>query len=314
MSDQEKELSFDEAFDLYADGTQPEVNQATEDTSTETNANQTETTETTDATQTSEDTTESQTSGQDAQSPATLEEAVAQAKLWEQRFKSYEGRVQAEMERRREEELMRQQQFISAMKPGKQEAETQKDVTPSKFKQLSEEFPEIAEAVQELLDQRFNDASGMVKRAIDERINPLVADVSQQKVSSHLERILVKHPDAIALRQGGKLDAWINTMPTYAQHGARYIVNSGTADEVVALLDQYKDSSGNTKTTNQNTDKPASTDQGNRAPSPGMVEAVKAGLAVKSGRSADPKTDQKVNSKDNFDAGWEQALKDLGMN
>ena len=307
---EEKELSFDEAFDLYTEGDNPEAVKASEDTSTETNADQTDT-EKTEETVVNPDTVDEQKDGQE-QSPETIEEAIAQAKLWEQRFKSYEGRVQAEMERRREEELMRQQQFIQAMNPTKKEPEVQQDEVPSKFKHLAEEFPEIAEAVQELLDKRFQDATGMVKRAIDERITPIAADMSRQKISSHLERILIKHPDAVALRQGGKLDAWINTMPTYAQHGARYIINSGNADEVVALLDQYKDSSKNT--THQNTDKPASTDQGNREPFPGMVEAVKAGLAVKSGRSPDPKTDQKVNSKDNFDAGWEQALKDLGMN
>jgi hypothetical protein len=187
------------------------------------------------------------------------------------------------------------------------------NATPSKFKQLASEFPEIAEAVQELLDQRFQDATGMVKKAIDDRISPIAADMSQQKVSSHLGRIIAKHPDAIQLRRSGRLDAWINTLPVYAQHGARYVANSGTADEVVALLDQYKVT--NTKNNNQNTDKPTQEDTGaNRSPSPGMVEAVKAGLAVRPGRSADPRTEATRSKKDDFDSGWEQALKDLGMN
>jgi len=318
---QDAELSFDDAFDLYANGKEPEVNKATEDTSTEDNAtNTTDTTTTTsEVADETNDTaaTPPENGHESSDSPTTIEEAVAQAKLWEQRFKSYEGRVQAEMERRREEELMRQQQFISAMGTNKQQAQATPDenAVPSKFKQLSQEFPEIAEAVQELLDQRFNDASGMVKRAIDERISPIAADMSQQKVSSHLERILAKHPDAIQLRQGGRLDSWINTLPVYAQHGARYVVNSGTADEVVALLDQYKVTK-NTNTNNQNTDKPTQEDTGaNRGQvSQGMVEAVKAGLAVRPGRSSDPKTEATRSKKDDFDSGWEQALKDLGMN
>jgi len=316
-----KELSFDDAFDLYANGVTPEVDKATEDTSTEDNATNTTdtTTSTTEVADETNDTaaTTQENGHESSDSPATIEEAVAQAKLWEQRFKSYEGRVQAEMERRREEELMRQQQFISAMGTNKQQVQASPDenaAPPSKFKQLSQEFPEIAEAVQELLDQRFNDASGMVKRAIDERISPIAADMSQQKVSSHLERILTKHPDAIQLRQGGRLDSWINTLPVYAQHGARYVVNSGTADEVVALLDQYKVTTKNTNT-NQNTAKPTQEDTGaNRGPDQGMIEAVKAGLAVRPGRSSDPKTEATRSKKDDFDSGWEQALKDLGMN
>lgn len=317
LDSQEKELSFDEAFDLFANGKEPEVTEAAGDTSTEDNATKTtDDNSTEEVTNTEEVATDTTQGGQD-NTPATIEEAVAQAKLWEQRFKSFEGRVQAEMERRREEELMRQQQFISAIGNNKKQDETvegQDTATQlSKFKQLSQEFPEIAEAVQELLDQRFNAATGMVQKAIDDRISPIVADVSQQKVSTHLERILSKHPDAIQLRQGGRLDAWINTLPVYAQHGARYVVNSGTADEVVALLDQYKVT--NTKNNNQNTDKPTQEDTGaNKSVSPGMVEAVKAGLAVRPGRSADPKTEATRSKKDDFDSGWEQALKDLGMN
>lgn len=318
--DQDKELSFDEAFDLYADGKEPEVSKASEDTSTEDDATKTtdDNNQTEEVGTTEEVATDGSQDGQvDKTTPATIEEAVAQAKLWEQRFKSFEGRVQAEMERRREEELMRQQQFISAIGNNKKsdDAVENGQDTPqlAKFKQLSQEFPEIAEAVQELLEQRLNAATGMVQKTIDERITPLMADVSQQKVSTHLERILSKHPDAIQLRQGGRLDAWINTLPVYAQHGARYIVNSGTADEVVALLDQYKVTT--TKTNNQNTDKPTQEDTGtSKSPSQGMVEAVKAGLAVRPGRSADPKTEATRSKKDDFDSGWEQALKDLGMN
>ena len=310
----ENELSFDEAWDLQVNGEQTETIQTIPDTSTDANSTTTEIESTTTAVeQDTTSTTHDGSEGGDATTPATIEEAVAQAKLWEQRFKSFEGRVNVELERRRAEELDRQQQFVDAISKTQHSTkqEPAENAKPTKFQELAKEFPEIAEAVEELLNQRLTGTEELVKRAVEERVNPIAADLSQQKVSTHLERILVKHPDAIKLRQNGALDAWINTLPSYARHGASYVVNNGSSEEVVALLDQYKDYK-NPKQNNQDTDKPAN-DPGTRSASPGMVEAVKAGLAVRPGRSADPKTDTKTSSKDDFDAGWEDAIKKLGM-
>ena len=309
---EEKELSFDEAWDLQVNAESGELNAP--DTSANDSVKEETVVEANDQDTTS--TTHSETGADDsAVTPASIEEAVAQAKLWEQRFKSYEGRMNAEMERRRAEELERQKQFVEALKDNKPTSSKQsaaEDTKPSKFQELAKDFPEIAEAVEELLNQRMSGAEELMKKAVEERVLPIATDISRQKVSSHMERILAKHPDAVNLRKAGSLDSWINKMPVYAQHGANYVLDNGTADEVVALLDQYKDYI-QTKTNNQNTDK-STNDPGARHASQGMVEAVKAGLAVKSGRSADPKTEVKKSPKDDFDAGWEDAIKKLGMN
>lgn len=311
----DNDLSFDEAWELEVNGEAADNTAGETDTTAGATTDHTEieSTESDTATDTSEATSDT-VANEDTSSITSIEDALAHAKLWEQRFKSYEGRVNADMERRRQEELDRQKQFVEALsKQTSTTAATQSEnVKPTKFQELAKDFPEIAEAVEELLSQRLSSTEELVKRAVEDRVNPIAADLSQQKVSTHLERILVKHPDAIQLRQNGVLDAWINTMPVYAQHGARYVVNSGTADEVVALLDQYKDYT-NKNINNQTTDK-STTDPGARSTSPGMVEAVKAGLAVKSGRSTDPKTDVKKSPKDDYDAGWEEAIKKLGMN
>lgn len=311
----DNELSFDEAWDLEVNGPAEGASEVETDTSAEDNSTQTEI-ESSDASNTEQattSTTHADDLGGNATAPASIEEAVAQAKLWEQRFKSYEGRINAEMERRRSEELDRQKQFVDALSNAQTSTKHSpvEDIKPSKFQEFAKDFPEIAGPIEEFLNQRLSGTEELVRKAVEDKITPLAADLSQQRVSTHLERILAKHPDAIQLRQNGNLDAWINTLPIFAQHGARYVVNSGTSDEVMALLDQYKDYK-NPKQNNQDTDKPAN-DPGARSTSPGMVEAVKAGLAVRAGRSADPKTDIKKSSKDDFDAGWEDAIKKLGM-
>jgi hypothetical protein len=311
----DNDLSYDEAWELEVNGSEPETSETVTDTSTEANATQTEPESpvATDNTQDITSTTHEEDGTGNATNPTTIEEAVAQAKLWEQRFKSFEGSVNVEMERRRNEELDRQRQFVDALSkpPTNTKHDAEENTKLTKYQEFAKDFPEIAGPIEEFLNQRLSGTEELVRKAVEEKITPIAADLSQQKVSTHLERILAKHPDAIKLRQDGSLDAWINTLPVYAQHGARYVTNSGTSDEVVALLDQYKDYK-NQKTNNQDTDKPTN-DPGARSASPGMVEAVKAGLAVKAGRSADPKTDIKKNSKDDFDAGWEDAIKKLGM-
>lgn len=315
----EQDLSFDEAWELAADelsGEESSSSAQNTDTSSEANNQNTEEANVTateqDTTSTTQSTENENTSG--ATNDLTLEEAVAQARLWEQRFKSFEGRVQAEMERRRTEELERQKQFVDAlsMSAPNKPAATREDVVKSdKFEELSKDFPEIAEAVEEYLSKKLSKTEELVKKVVEEKVTPLAEDFSRQRVSSHLERILAKHPDALELRRSGALDAWIDTLPIYAQHGARYVVAGGSVDEVTALLDQYKDYTNSTNTNNQNTDKP--TDSGTRSASQGMVEAIKAGLAVRSGKSADPKTDVKKSNKDDFDAGWEDAIRKLGV-
>ena len=247
----------------------------------------------------------------------SVEDALAQAKQWENKFKSYQGRMNIELDRRREEELARQQQFLDLLNktqtPTKEPVEN-KVVLPPKFDTFMKDFPEFAEPILELLNARLEDTKNVVGSLVDQRVRPITATLAQQRVSSHMGAILSKHPDAKDLHSTGALDNWINTLPIFMRSAANHVLENGSAEEVVALLDQYKTttSTKNTNTT-KNTDKPTESTS-KPTTEQDILAAVQGGLAVRAGRSGDPRTDGKPSNANDSDSGWEKALKDFGFN
>lgn len=319
MSLEQDNISIDEAFDELvnstdteqaAAGTSAEETTTIEDTSTDVNANN-------DETSSAKETDTSEVSFVDdadnsAEGDTGEADWEARAKKLEQKIKSWEGR---ELARKREEELRQQQMYNEMLeKANKQTPATQENKTAelSKFKQLREEFPEIAEAIEEILQAKTKDVDDKITRFVDERVGPVAAAVSSNQLNSHMERITRKHPDAVEIGQSKKFASWIDTMPSYAKAGATHVIKLGTAEEVVALLDQYKDSIRSmTKTNQNNTDKSTEKTTNEKAVSQELAAAVKAGMAVRSGKSADPNTAsaRKDNSIDSY---WEEAVKSYG--
>ena len=320
MLEQDNDKVFDEAFLEFTEDAAPasavNTEDAEEDTSTDGDVTNTENTST-DISADSSDTIDGIVPTENTDKQLSVEEAVAQAKQWENKFKSYQGRMNIELERRREEELVRQQQFLDLLQktntPVKDNADV-KTVLPPKFDTFLKDFPEFAEPVLELLNARLEDTKNVVGTLVDQRVKPITATLEQQKAASHMSAILSKHPDAVDLHRTGALDNWINTLPVFMRSAANHVLADGSAAEVVALLDQYKTttSTKNTNTT-KNTDKP--TENASKPLSEqDLLAAVQGGLAVRAGRSGDPRTDNKSTNANDAESGWEKALKDFGFN
>lgn len=230
----------------------------------------------------------------------------AQANYWEQKFKSFEGRIRAEQDTRK---LEMQQQLIEALKDRQPatKQEDPKEELPKNLKEFYEEFPDIATAVEDLLNRRINETKRQMETDFEQRLLPVMAEVQTQKNSTHLDRILARHPDAIEVRKSTKFEMWLNTLPTTMKIGANAILSSGSSQEVNDLLDQYKELI-RAKTANQPTEK--KTNAADPGVSKSIIEQAKGGFAVPSSKSQPPKTDKKA---DNYDAAWEEAVKALGL-
>jgi hypothetical protein len=239
----------------------------------------------------------------------------SEATRWEQKFKSFEGRMNNELARRKEEENLRQQQYLEALaKAGGSSTQQADDKTKqmSKFNQLREDYPEFADAVEELLQTKLAETRDVVKKEISSRVDPIISTMSSQQITSHERAILAKHPDAQEIHKSEKFASWVNNLPAFARSGAVYVINSGSADEVVSLLDQYK-SSTNTKNQTNDTAKPTNDKNNTNAVSPEVAAALRSGLVVRTPRSADPATNQKTSDKNDFDSAWDEAVKQFGI-
>ena len=318
MSKDANDISVEDAFDqLMADNghsddepTESSATTETGDTEQSADASTDTNTETTD-TQASDD-TEVQDSTDSA--PGQDVDWKNEATKWEQKFKSFEGRMQTELARRREEEDRRQQQYLEVLakvNPNQQAAAQQAEERLGKFKQLREDFPDIAEAVEEYIKNEVVEAKKLVGQEISHRMEPVISNLSQTQMDSHMHRILSKHPDALEIRQSEPFSKWVQSLPSYAQAGAVHVIKLGTADEVVSLLDQYKSSINKNQT--QTTVKPTDNTNNTNAVSPEVAAALRSGLAVKPGKSADPNTTNGTPNKDDFDSAWDEAVKQFGI-
>ena len=320
MSNENDNVSVEDAFDqLMVDGghsdkepTDSSAMGGSEDTTQDSNAS-TDTTTNADSTGNSNalgTVTQDSTDGTLESEPDWKNEATK----WEQKFKSFEGRMQAELIRRRDDEDRRQQQYLEVLTKASPSQNAQQQVAAermSKFKQLREDFPGIADAVEEYIQNEVVEARALVGKEISARMEPVISNLSQTQMDSHLHRILAKHPDALEVRQSPTFNKWMESLPSFAQAGAVHVIKLGTAEEVVALLDQYKSSTN--KNTNTNTVKPTDKENNTNAVSPEMAAALRSGLAVKPGKSGDPNTNTKTVDNDDFDSAWDEAVKKFGI-
>lgn len=99
------------------------------------------------------------------------------------------------------------------------------------LRELDEFYPEIAKPVRAKLS-RFEQAVKQIQGHIQKQ-----QAVEQQAVASaHIEAIQAAHPDAYQLAQDPQFQAWVAAQPPLLQAA----VQSGTAADVIHVLDSYK--------------------------------------------------------------------------
>ncbi|MGD8913112.1 MAG: hypothetical protein PVI97_19890 [Candidatus Thiodiazotropha sp.] len=245
----------------------------------------------------------------EGESPKTLT-----PEQWEQKFKSFEGRIkvredQWEEERsqwERERDEMRQQIDTLKPRPEKPEGETQDTDTGPEFDEaaFADEYGEdVLKAVKYFAKQVATDTVDSKVKPLEEKLTPM--EQRQKEIEEDARAAASKrfyeavrsggdgHDDFDDYIPGGKLNGdlieWIDSQTSYLAKAYKNVYEAGTAEETKDLLTRYKQARGMTS----NKDEPPPT-----PPDTSNLETV-------TSRRTPPSRGRA--SKDDFDGAWDEA-------
>ena len=141
-----------------------------------------------------------------------------------------EPKVDPEIERLREEAVAREQFTEDEM---------------ASVTAMAEEFPEVAAAVKaELrvlhakLENAYNDKLQAAISQLYQQVAPALAEAQTAARSRFETTVFGAHPDARTILP--EVDKWVATKPAFMQKAFNTILDSGTADDTVTLLNLFK--------------------------------------------------------------------------
>jgi hypothetical protein len=235
---------------------------------------------------------------------------------WEQKFKSYDGRM-----RRREEEWEREKaEMLAKIEEAKQAKAPAADTEGKKPAAHSSGFDREAfkdEYGEDLLNafqtMAREEATKLVEESassIQQKLDPVIHDVNEVAQDKWYAAVVGEHEDFDEYFPGAEKNAdlldWIDSQPPVLARSYREVYKSGTARDTIDMLSRYKTE------TNLN-QKPPEVDDGQ---DPGAAETkakrkadaekqARAAEAVKGKRGQTPKGRA---SADDFDGAWEEAV------
>ena len=166
-------------------------------------------------------------------------------KLTEARHQRDELRVQNEALRQQLAALQAVQSVQVAPAAQKQEAAPD-GVVPADFTKAFGDFSEqgIAQGVKATVEgalakvfdwQRQQEQRQQEQRQLQEQ-----QARQQQAASAHMQAIYGAHPDADTVAESREFQAWVDAQPVYARAGIAQALQAGSAQDVVAVLDAFK--------------------------------------------------------------------------
>ncbi|MCH8505364.1 MAG: hypothetical protein LAT50_13695 [Ectothiorhodospiraceae bacterium] len=239
------------------------------------------------------------------------EELEQKTKSWEGRIskaqrEAEEARALAEAERKRREEL--EQAKAAGKKPAEGDDEQDTDDETDKdgdkldpeVQGALDEYPDIAgpivkhfqkqlQRAGQLSAKQMEQARDQLKQELQAEIAPIREEHDAAARKAHFDAIAEKHEDWEEHAKSGALHEWIDKQPDYLQEGMRKVLQSGTAQQAIDLLDKYKEA-------NAEPEPPPNTN-----PRPRSLGAAE---AVRGRRGPPPKAKA---GKDDFDAAWDEA-------
>lgn len=221
----------------------------------------------------------------------------------QQRMRSWEGRIEAERNKRVEAERMLQE--LMAKKEEQQEQEEEEAPLPewTKFK---EEYDDLAAPIEAFIQAQISRNVGKVEAKLAKTKKDVDASFNEHAMTSHYAKISNAHPDWEAILSSGELDAWKESLSPFEQRGIDAIIERGTTEQIIDMFDYYK--RANNKQTKIDK-KPAGLKEGmSPLNEDELVKKVVAALAVTSGKSTSPsKIEEDI--PDDFDKAFEYATR-----
>lgn len=125
-------------------------------------------------------------------------------------------------------------------------------VNPELFGDFSEEA--LAKGIKELVAA---DVQAQVKAQVAEALKPMQQKEQESAAEAHMRTIYEAHQDADSVVESGEFEAWKASQPSYAQAAVDAVLAQGTAEQVVELLNNYKQSTNSTAEPAKAKDTPA---------------------------------------------------------
>lgn len=126
-------------------------------------------------------------------------------------------------------------------------------VNPDYFGDFSEEA--LAEGINKLIDERV---TAQVDARVAKALEPMQQREQESAADAHMRTIYEAHTDADSIVESGEFNSWKASQPSYIQAALDGVLAQGTAEQVVELLNNYKQST--TSTPAAEADKPSTDD------------------------------------------------------
>lgn len=114
-------------------------------------------------------------------------------------------------------------------------------VNPDYFGDFSEEA--LAEGINKLIDERV---TAQVDARVAKALEPMQAKEQESAAEAHMRTIYEAHQDADSVVESGEFNTWKASQPSYIQAALDGVLAQGTAEQVVELLNNYKQSTTST--------------------------------------------------------------------
>lgn len=179
--------------------------------------------------------------------------------------------------------------------------------------ELYRDYPEIAKAQEKMLTVALTKVVDLFAQEIQKRdaslgelLTPILSNFNESKKTNHISAIKQAHPDADEIIKSGALQQWIQQQPAYLQEPLNKVYSEGSADDVISLLNQFKQT---TQPTAPPAPKQAAMPQTPPKPemSPEDLEKLKMMAGMDKKRVSEPRTSKAVD----FDAAFEEAIRGL---
>lgn len=165
---------------------------------------------------------------------------------YEKLVEAREGRAAA-VARVAELEALLQERTANPPASAGAEAQTNADIASKAIEQgvsadvfgdFSEEA--IAKGVETLVNARVDARLAAEREKADLEAAPLKAQQAKDAEANHFAIIFKAHPDADQVSESKELNSWIAAQPSFARTSYAQVLKTGTADEIVEMLDNFK--------------------------------------------------------------------------
>ena len=124
-------------------------------------------------------------------------------------------------------------------------------VNPDYFGDFSEEA--LAEGINKLIDERL---TAQVDARVAKALEPMQAREQESAAEAHMRTIYEAHQDADSIVESSEFESWKASQPSYIQSALNGVLAQGTAEQVVELLNNFKQSTNSTPAAEANKPSP----------------------------------------------------------